>query len=70
LGNTRIIGPVNPPRIDLRFRLVGSDGRAVKEGTRTLTDQAFLQALTAYHRSDPLRYEKALLDDWIARDVD
>lgn len=68
LYDTRIIRDVYPPRIDLRFALTAADGTPLKEGERQLRNPAFLMAIPPYFRDDPLRYEKALLDDWLERE--
>ncbi len=67
LGNTRIIRDVYPPRIDLRFTLTSSDGTVTRQGERKLRDIAFMTSSSAYH-NDALRYEKALIDDWLERE--
>jgi hypothetical protein len=65
----RIVRDVYPPRIDLRFRLAAADGSLLKEGECKLRDPAFMATALLYFRDDPLRYEKALLDDWLEREL-
>ncbi|HWH81477.1 MAG TPA: DUF3016 domain-containing protein [Burkholderiaceae bacterium] len=67
LGNVRIVRDNHPPRIGLSFRLVDAQGAVIKEGTRALTDVAFLSRSIA-HRNDELRYEKDLVDSWLRED--
>ncbi len=66
-NDARIIRDSYPPRINLYFKLTSSDGALIKNGQRKLRDPAFLTTTTMYH-NDPLRHEKALLDDWLKRD--
>lgn len=67
--DVRIVRDIYPPRIDLHFQLIDANGDIVKEGERKLRDMAFLMSSTMYrYRNDTLRYEKALLDDWLERD--
>jgi hypothetical protein len=40
----------------------------VASGKRELRDLAFLMKITMGFRDDPLRHEKALLDDWLAEE--
>ena len=68
LGDVRVVRDVYPPRIDLGFRLVGADGGLLKEGKRSLRDLTF-QVSGSTYRDDPLRYEKALLDGWLEREL-
>lgn len=63
--DVRIVKDLYPPRIDLGFRLTDASGRVVAEGRRQLRDLAFLMKLSMGFRDDPLRHEKALLDDWL-----
>ena len=62
--DVRIIKDIYPPRIDLTFTLTNSTGGVVKEGKRELRDPAFLQR-GILNESDPLRFEKRMLDDWL-----
>ena len=68
LGAIRVVRDVHPPRIDLSFQLTGADGRALREGKRSLRDLAFQVSGSGY-RDDPLRYEKALINGWLAREL-
>ncbi|HET8765673.1 MAG TPA: DUF3016 domain-containing protein [Rhodanobacter sp.] len=70
LQDVRIIKDIYPPRIDLRFRLTGANGRLLREGTRKLTDPGFMYDSPSRIGSDNLRYEKALLDRWLAKGPD
>jgi hypothetical protein len=63
----RIVKDIYPPRIELHFRLARADGSVVKEGDRTLRDSAFLMSGNPY-AADALRYEKAMLDEWLGRE--
>ncbi|MGH8172684.1 MAG: DUF3016 domain-containing protein [Rhodanobacteraceae bacterium] len=67
LDDTRFIKDIYPPAIDLHFTLRNADGGIVLEGTRKLRDAAFLSRGTPSN-TDPLRYEKRMLDDWLRRD--
>ena len=62
--DVRIIKDIYPPRIDLKFTLTDAGGAVVKEGQRELRDPAFLQR-GILNTTDPLRFEKRLLDDWL-----
>lgn len=69
LSNTRIIRALYPPRIELHFRLSNAEGKVWKEGTRSLSDPAFLdRPLPA--PDDPLRYEKRLIEEWLAQEIE
>ncbi len=67
MQDVRVVKDVYPPKIDLEFKLVDAKGAVLKEGKRQLRDLAF-QMKISINRDDELRYEKALLDDWIRDD--
>lgn len=65
-ADVRIVKEIYPPRLTLAFRLTDAEGKVVKEGQRDLRDIAFMMKITMGFRDDPLRHEKALLDDWLS----
>ena len=67
----RFMRDIYPPRIDLSFKLMDSDGKVLREGSRTLRNLGYLQSGSALPtNTDPLRYDKALLDSWLRRGPD
>lgn len=66
--DVRIIRDLYPPRMTVKFRQLDASGQVVKEGERTLTDPAFLTGSAPLSDSDPLRYEKRMIDSWIRRE--
>lgn len=63
-GWMRVVRRTYPPRIDLHFTLHDAQGAVVKQGTRKLFDMSFMDDVSTTN-SDPLRYEKALIDHWL-----
>ncbi|MEO6875061.1 MAG: DUF3016 domain-containing protein [Opitutaceae bacterium] len=63
----RIVKDIYPPKMDFDFKLTAADGTVIKEGKRQLRDLMFMSKLSI-NRTDPLRYEKAMLDDWMRGD--
>ena len=63
----RIMKDLYPPRIDLHYRLVAADGTIIREGAGKLRDMSYLQRTVPFN-TDPLRYDKRLLDDWLRRE--
>jgi len=68
LGDTRIVRDTTPPRIALTFRLESAQGALVAQGERELRDINFMTSTSAYHRGQPLSYEKTLIDDWLRKE--
>lgn len=60
----RVVKDIYPPRMDLEFKLTDAGGAVVKEGKRQLRDLAFMSKLSI-NTNDSLRFDKALLDDWL-----
>lgn len=64
----RIIKDTYPPRINLHFRLLDSRGKTIREGDRRLVGLGFMyDSVGTLSDSDPLRYEKHLVDRWLRR---
>jgi len=63
-ADIRIVKAIYPPRIDLSFVVSDASGAVLKEGARRLHDLAF-QMRIDLRQDDSLRYEKALIDDWL-----
>jgi hypothetical protein len=64
----RIVRQDRPPRVNLDFRLLAADGSVLKEGQRNLWDPSFMTSPTLGFGSDNLRYEKAMLQEWMIRE--
>jgi len=65
----RFVLPAYPPRVELAFTLTGADGRVVRSGERALTDVDFQRNPAAVMSRDPLRYEKPLIERWLADEL-
>ena len=65
--DVRIVRDIYPPRMRLHFTLRDAQGRVLSEGERRLSDLGFLQGSSLLD-SDPLRYEKRMIDDWTRRE--
>jgi len=58
-------GKTDWPRIKLRYTLE-SPSQAPRKAEQTVSDMDYLQRLAGHYASDPLRYERRMLDDWFA----
>lgn len=56
-------GRADWPRIELRYTLSG-DGNIARTGKESVADLDYLQRISAYGSSEPLKHEKRMLDDW------
>jgi hypothetical protein len=66
--DTRFIREIYPPRIVLNFKRTDANGAVLAEGERKLLDAMFMGSVN-HTNTDVLRYEKRLIDQWIAREV-
>ncbi len=69
LDDVRFMRDIYPPRIRLQFTLTDAQGQVLDQGERKLVDNAYLHGGGRLSDSDPLRYEKRLLDDWLRREL-
>ena len=56
-------GRADWPEITLRYLLQGG-GQTLQQGEEVVTDMNYLNHVNTYDGSDPLRYEKAMLERW------
>lgn len=68
--DVRVIRDIYPPRMTLHIRHYDAGGALVSEGERKLSDPAFLLGVTPIRQTDPLRYEKRMIDSWLRRELD
>ena len=61
-------GGADWPRIHLRYTLE-QDGKLLRSGDEQLSDMAYQDRLGRTSDSDPLRYEKRMLDDWFDKAI-
>jgi len=66
--DVRVVKDLYPPSIKLTFKLIDAQGNVLKSNQRELRDLAFMMKITMAFRDDPLRHEKALLDDWLSEE--
>lgn len=67
--DVRIVKSIYPPRFELSYRVTDATGTVVKEGKSKLSDMNFQNNVSSANTSDPLRYEKRLLDDWLRSEL-
>jgi hypothetical protein len=64
----RFMKDIYPPRATLRYKLIDASGATLREGDRKLSDLGYLQRASMVNSTDPLRYDKRLLDDWLNKE--
>lgn len=64
-----VVREVSPPSIRLRFVRTDTYGRVVAKGERTLEDASVFDGPTRATDSDPLVYEKRLVDGWLEHEL-
>lgn len=66
--DVRIIRDIYPPRMTVQYKRFDASGAVVAEGERKITDPGFLVNASPLHDTDPLRYEKRMIDSWLRRE--
>ena len=66
--DVRVLRDVYPPRMLVRFQRTDADGRVIAEGERRLSDLAYLTGSQPLSTSDPLRFEKRMIDQWVRKE--
>lgn len=61
-------GQADWPIITLRYTLT-ENGQVLKSGDAKLADMSYLQRVNRHWDSEPLRYEKRMIDEWFAKDI-
>ena len=69
LQDTRIVREIYPPQIELSFKRMDAEGNVIDQGERRLRDAGFMMGSSSVMNSDPLRFEKRMLDDWLRREL-
>jgi len=60
---TRVLRGVSSPSIELSFTL-SENGKTLQSGKTRLHDLNYMTGMNRYNESDPIRYERRMLDDW------
>jgi hypothetical protein len=61
-------GRADWPRMDLRYA-VEQNGQVLKSGESHLQDMNYQQTYSHYFDTEPLRYEKQMIDDWFGKTI-
>lgn len=61
-------GRADWPRMKLRYT-VEQNGQVIKHGESQIQDMDYQNHLNHYFDSDPMRYEKQMLDDWFEKNI-
>ena len=69
IHDIRIMKEIYIPRMEFHFQLLDSAGAVLKEGDRRLSDLSYMQNMSpTFMQNEPLRYDKALLENWIRKE--
>lgn len=68
VNRVRVLRTVTIPRLDFKYSLT-ENGKEIAAGEAKLKDMNYQSSVNRYFDSEPLRYEKRLLDEWVAKDL-
>jgi hypothetical protein len=60
-------GRADWPRITLRYTLQDANGQTIREAKETVSDMDYRDRSIDLGNTDPLRYEKRMLEDWFRK---
>lgn len=63
-----LTGRADWPRMELNYA-VEQNGQVIKSGQAQLQDMNYQQTFNHYFDSEPLRYEKQMIDDWFDKTI-
>jgi hypothetical protein len=63
-----LTGSADWPRMDLHYTLE-QNGQVIKSGDARMADMNYQQSFNQYFDSDPLRYEKRMIDTWFTKEI-
>ena len=61
-------GGADWPRLQLRYTL-SQDGQVLRSGEDQLSNMNYQMTLSRHNDSEPLRYEKQMIDDWFKKAI-
>jgi hypothetical protein len=67
--DVRIVKDLYVPRLTFAFKITDASGAVIKSGDRKLVELGFQMSITPGFRDDPLRYEKAMIDNWLSQEL-
>jgi len=67
--DVRIMRELYWPQIEIAVKRTGADDSVVVERAYTLSDPSYLGSAMRASEGDPLRYEKAMIDRWVRREL-
>jgi hypothetical protein len=68
-GDTRVVNEHFPPVFVFSWTVTNRSGAVVKTGTENLMETSFMELYGATLDSGPYHFEKAVLDDWMRRNL-
>lgn len=66
--DVRIMRDVYSPWMNLHFVLLAADGTTVREADAKLSDGSYLRRSVPGNPTDPLRYDKRMIDEWLRQE--
>lgn len=63
----RIMRSTGRPAMELRYTL-SEGGKEIRQGKARMSDLNYLDSSNRYSSSDPIRYEKKMMDDWFRKE--
>jgi hypothetical protein len=66
--DVRILKDVYSPWMNLHYVLLAADGTTLREADAKLSDGSYLRRAVPGSPTDPLRYDKRMIDEWLRKE--
>ncbi|SEL20546.1 Protein of unknown function [Roseateles sp. YR242] len=67
-NRVRVMRSITIPRMEFTYTLTEND-KVLSEGKAVINDMNYQSSMNRYFDSEPFRFEKKLLDDWMAKEL-
>lgn len=64
----RVMKDIYSPWMNLHYVLLAADGTTLREADAKLRDGAYLRRAVPGNSTDPLRFDKRMIDDWLGKE--
>lgn len=68
-SDVRLIKRIDIPRMKFSYTLTDANGAELKSADVSIKDMGFMDGINRHFNSDPLRYEKAMIEDWFGDEL-
>jgi len=65
----RVLRDITPPRLEIEFKIIGSDGTVKLEGKRSLKKVGYLSMMNLNRTEERYYHDKKLIREWVEKEI-